>query len=55
MNNDYTFWMVVNPAKFLPLMIVVLVASVLIVHLAVITSGDKYDFLNSSFEVAAAE
>ncbi len=53
MSDDYKFWMVVSPAKFLPLMIVVLVASVLIVHLAVISSGDKYAFLDSSFTVAA--
>jgi len=42
--EDYKFWQVVDPGKFLPLFIVILAVSVLIVHGFVVSSA-KYNFL----------
>jgi len=44
MFNDYKFWMVVHPAKFLPLFIVLLVFVSLFIHVAVVANG-KYNHL----------
>jgi hypothetical protein len=45
MSEDYKFWMVVHPSKFLPIMIVVLAALVVIVHAAVVSSP-KYNWIS---------
>jgi len=51
--EDYKFWQVVDPATFLPLVIVLLAVLVVIVHGAVL-SADRYNWLQGSAATAAA-
>ena len=45
--EDYKFWQVVDPGKFLPVAIVLLAALVLIVHVGVL-KADRFNWIQGS-------
>jgi len=50
--EDYKFWQVVDPGQFLPLLIVLLAVSVVIIHIAVLSS-DRYNWIQGPSAAAA--